>query len=120
NQGSQEKGGKLFTQVSATWTVPTATPHKAGEAEFSSTWVGIGGGCVDANCQVTDATLVQAGTEQDVSSSGKASYSAWWEIIPQPSTTITTITVHAGDKMSATVSDNASQDMWTIVVKDLT
>jgi hypothetical protein len=120
NQGSIEKGGKTFTQISGTWTVPKATQHKAGEAEYSSSWVGIGGGCVDANCTVTDGTLIQAGTEQDVNAAGAASYSAWWEIIPEPSTTITTITVHAGDKMSVTISDPTGTNRWTIVVKDLT
>src|SRR5437868_13189182 len=47
DQGTLEKGGKLFSSVDGTWTVPTASQHKAGEAEFSASWVGIGGGCVD-------------------------------------------------------------------------
>src|SRR5205823_5922282 len=81
NQGMLEKN-KQFHQVAGTWTVPAATPHKAREAEFSSSWVGIGGGCVDANCAITDGTLIQAGTEQDVDANGQASYSAWWELIP--------------------------------------
>src|SRR2546423_759449 len=87
NQGTLEQGGKVFSQISGDWTVPTASRHKA-EAEFSSTWVGIGGGCIDAGCTVGDNTLIQTGTEQDVASNGKASYSAWWEIIPAPSITI--------------------------------
>src|SRR5690348_9531920 len=85
NQGSLEKNNTQFTQISGQWNVPTATAHKAGEHEFSSTWVGIGGGCVDAGCTVGDNTLIQAGTEQDVTKAGVAKYSAWWEIIPQPS-----------------------------------
>ena len=96
NQGSIEQGNKLFNQVSGHWKVPTATQHKANEAEYSSTWVGIGGGCVDAQCQVTDGTLIQAGTEQDVDTSGKASYSAWYELIPAPSIQITKLKVYAG------------------------
>ena len=43
NQGLVEKNGTQFHQVSGDWTVPTATSHKRGEAEYSSTWVGIGG-----------------------------------------------------------------------------
>jgi len=120
NQGSIQQGGETFTQISGTWTVPKATQHKAGEAEYSSSWVGIGGGCVDAGCTLTDGTLIQAGIEQDVAKSGVASYSAWWEIIPEPSTTITTITVHAGDKVQVTISDPTDTDQWTVVVKDLT
>src|SRR5437879_9227487 len=50
NQGTIEQRGKTFRSVSGTWRVPTATAHKAGENEYSSSWVGIGGGCVNANC----------------------------------------------------------------------
>ena len=41
NQGTLEKSGTMFHQVSGDWTVPTATAHKSGEAEYSATWVGI-------------------------------------------------------------------------------
>ena len=51
--------------------MPTASAHKAKEAEYSSTWVGIGGGCLNTACSVTDNTLIQAGTEQDVAANGK-------------------------------------------------
>src|SRR6184192_2986206 len=70
NQGTLEQGGTLFTSVAGAWVVPTATQHTNGQAEYSSSWIGIGGGCVNANCSATDGTLIQAGTEQDVSSSG--------------------------------------------------
>src|SRR5438270_628951 len=91
NQGTLEQGGKLFNSVGGDWTVPTATQHAAGQAEFSSDWIGIGGGCVDAGCTVTDNTLIQTGTEQDVDSSGKASYDAWFEVIPGPELIITNV-----------------------------
>src|SRR5437764_6854117 len=81
NQGTLEQGGTQFHSISGDWTVPTASQHTAGSDEASSDWIGIGGGCVDANCTVGDETLIQTGTEQDVSS-GKPSYSAWWELIP--------------------------------------
>jgi Peptidase A4 family len=82
-----EPAGVTFTAVSGEWTVPAAAQHTRGQAEYSASWVGIGGGCVTGNCAVTDATLIQAGTEQDVSKAGKASYDPWWEIIPEPQTT---------------------------------
>src|SRR5881394_406517 len=85
NQGTLEKGNKLFNSISGDWTVPTATQHTSGQAESSSDWIGIGGGCVDSGCAVTDSTLIQAGSESDIASNGRASYSAWWEIIPGPS-----------------------------------
>src|SRR5437764_1123872 len=84
NQGTVEQGSKLFNQISGDWNVPTATQHTAGQAEYSSSWIGIGGGCIDAGCTATDATLIQTGTEQDVAANGTASYSAWWELMPAP------------------------------------
>src|SRR5216684_3993692 len=59
NQGTLEQGGKQFHSVGGTWVVPKATAHRAGEAEYSASWVGIGGGCVDANCRIGDSTLIQ-------------------------------------------------------------
>src|SRR6476659_5080446 len=54
NQGSQARGGVLFHEVAGDWTVPTPSQHKVGQAEFSSDWIGIGGGCVNATCTVGD------------------------------------------------------------------
>jgi Peptidase A4 family len=123
NQGSIEQGSttspKLFSSISGNWTVPTVTQHSSGQAEYSSDWIGIGGGCVDAGCTTTDSTLIQDGTEQDVDSSGAASYSAWWEVIPGPSMTITSMTIHPGDRMSSTISATAP-GVWTITLKDTT
>jgi len=120
NQGSLEQGDKLFNSISGNWTVPTATQHTSGEAEASSDWIGIGGGCVDSGCTVTDSTLIQTGTEQDVSSTGAPSYSAWYELVPAPSLTISTITVHPGDQMHASISQVASgADVWGITITDL-
>lgn len=120
NQGTLEQGGTLFHSISAQWTVPTAAQHAGGQAESSSDWIGIGGGCIDAGCTLTDSTLIQAGTEQDVSPAGQASYSAWWEVIPGPSLTITSITVHGGDLMSASIAETIpDSDVWTISIGDL-
>ena len=114
-----EKGGVQFHSVDGTWTVPTATQRKAGEAEFSATWVGIGGGCVDANCTVTDATLIQAGTSQDTDASGAAHYSAWWELIPTPSTPISNFPVHAGDVIHVGIAET-TPGLWSIKVQNQT
>ena len=84
NQGALTKGG-LFSAITGTWTVPTATQHKSGEAESSASWIGIGGGCLESTCTATDNTLIQTGTEQDVAAGGAASYSTWYELIPAPS-----------------------------------
>src|SRR4051794_40709443 len=120
NQGTLEKGNKLFNSISGDWTVPTATQHRKGQAESSSDWIGIGGGCVDSGCAVTDNTLIQTGTEQDVNTNGKASYSAWWEVIPAPSISVS-LPVHPGDRMHADISEVVpNSNVWTITLKNVT
>jgi hypothetical protein len=121
NQGALEQGGKLFNSIAGDWTVPAATQHTAGQAEYSSNWIGIGGGCIDAGCTATDNTLIQTGTEQDVSATGAASYSVWYEVIPAPSLTITSMTVAAGDHMHASIAETVpNSNVWNITIKDVT
>lgn len=117
NQGTLEDGNEQYTSIAGTWVVPKASQHTRGEDEYSSTWVGIGGGCVDASCQVTDETLIQAGTEQDVSASGQASYYAWWEIIPEPETQISLL-VHPGNTITVSITQT-SPGMWQIVIRNV-
>jgi len=120
NEGALEQGGRLFTSITGDWTVPAARQHTSGQAEYSSDWIGIGGGCVDAGCTVTDATLIQTGTEQDVASDGSTSYSAWWEVIPGPSLTISNMTVSPGDRMHASIAEVVpDSNLWTITLQDL-
>src|SRR3954447_9599387 len=73
NLGTLERGETLFNAITGDWTVPAATQHTRGQDEYSSDWIGIGGGCVDAACTAGDSTLIQTGTEQDVDTSGNAS-----------------------------------------------
>jgi len=121
NQGTLEQGGKLFNAITGDWTVPTATQHTAGQAESSSDWIGIGGGCIDAGCTATDSTLIQTGTEQDVAAGGGASYSAWYEIVPAPSLTISNFTVAPGDHMHASLSEVVNDaNVWKITIQDVT
>src|SRR5205823_6111774 len=120
NAGTLERGA-LFNSVSADWTVPTATQHAASQAESSATWIGIGGGCLDAGCGLNDATLIQTGTEQDVDSSGHATYSAWWELVPVPAVTIDKLGVSPGDHIHASVAEGPpNSGLWTITLKDVT
>jgi hypothetical protein len=120
DQGTLEQHGKLFHSITGDWTVPTATQHTAGQAEASSDWIGIGGGCIDAGCSLTDPTLIQTGTEQDVSSNGTPSYSAWFELIPLPSLTITAMKVGPGDLMAASITEVIpGAELWRITIKDL-
>ncbi len=120
NQGSQERGMK-FHSIGGDWTVPRARQHTKGRSESSSTWIGIGGGCTNARCTRGDETLIQTGTEQDVSGSGTPSYSAWWEIIPAPSMTITRMKVRPGDHMRATITEAPKRsEIWHITLQNLT
>src|SRR5947208_6826190 len=89
NQGSLELGGKQFNAITGDWIVPTPTQHSAGQDEYSSDWIGIGGGCVDANCIVVDGALIQSGTEQAVDATGNAWYGVWGEVIAGPYIAIT-------------------------------
>lgn len=121
NQGALEQGGKLFNSITGDWTVPTPSLHTANQAEASSDWIGIGGGCMDASCTTSDPTLIQTGTEQDVAANGTKSISAWYELVPAPSIQITNMTVSPGDQMHASVAEAvADSDLWTITIKDVT
>ena len=121
NQGSQALGGVMFHQVAGDWTVPTPSFHRAGEAEYSSDWIGIGGGCVNAACTIGDNTLIQTGTEQDIAANGKRTYTAWYELIPAPETLIPSLIVHPGDRMHAEISEQISgSNVWTIILTNVT
>jgi hypothetical protein len=106
-----------FRSISGQWVVPTATQRVKGQAEYSASWTGIGGGCLDRSCDATDATLIQAGTEQDVSKNGTAHYSTWWEVIPAPSFS-TPVTVRPGNVVSVSLTESAP-DVWTISIRNL-
>jgi hypothetical protein len=118
NQGALEPGESLFHEITGNWAVPRASQHTKNEAEYSSDWIGIGGGCENSSCSVTDSTLIQTGTEQDVSKSGKPSYSAWWEVIPSPSVRIS-MKVRPGDHMHAALRQ-VTPMVWKITISDLT
>jgi len=117
-QGALEKN-KTFHSIAATWIVPTATPHRPGEAEYSSSWIGIGGGCVDAACSIGDDTLIQAGIGHDIDATGAADYYAWWETIPAPLVR-TDLMVRPGDRVAVTISEGRVPEIWTIVIANRT
>jgi hypothetical protein len=108
----------LYTSISGTWVVPTAKQETKQQAEDGATWIGIGGGCYNTSCSGSDETLIQAGTEEDVSKAGKASYSAWYELIPETSTN-ETIKVHPGDVIDCSITETSTGE-WTITLTDKT
>ena len=90
------RAGVTFRQVSGTWTQPSAT-CVAGQPAYSAAWVGLGG------YQPTSRALEQIGTELDCNAAGKVRSSAWYELVPAASTTIS-LPVSPGDVMRATVT----------------
>jgi hypothetical protein len=117
-QGLLEKG-TTFHSIGAEWIVPKAKQRNPGEAESSASWIGIGGGCVDAGCTIGDDTLIQAGIEQDVAVSGATDYFAWWEIIPLPQIRID-LRVAPGDHVRVTIVESAvTPEVWTITIANL-
>jgi len=90
-----------FRQVSATWTQPDAT-CVPGQPSYSAMWVGLGG------YRPTSDALEQTGTEVDCNAAGKVVSSAWYELVPAPSKTIS-LTVSPGDVMHATVTVTGHQ-----------
>lgn len=108
NWSGYAKTGSGFTSAQGTWTVPSVSATSS--ATYSSAWVGIDG---DGN-----SNLIQTGTESDYVN-GRAQYSAWWEILPAYSVTITSVPVKAGDSITASVA-KSSGSSWVITLKDNT
>ncbi len=105
--------GVSFTSIEASWQVPTVTPPSSASVDtYSSTWVGIGGD--------VDPSLIQAGTEQDVTGGGGSEYYAWYELLPNSSIAIDQPVV-PGDEMTVLIDETTpSQQLWTITVTDAT
>jgi Peptidase A4 family len=95
------------TMVSGTWTVPTVTGKTNA---YSSVWVGIDG--------YSSSSVEQLGTEQDTTKSGAARYYAWWEMYPNPSIQISSLTISPGDTISASVT--YSSGAFTLQITDKT
>lgn len=96
-----------FTSVSASWTQPAVTCTS--KTTYSSYWVGLDG--------YSNSALEQTGTEADCIN-GRARYGAWWEVLPAAESPYS-VTVRAGDAMSASVKDNGN-GTFTMTLTDST
>jgi Peptidase A4 family len=92
--------------VSGSWTVPSAT---GANGSYSSFWVGIDG--------YSSNSVEQIGTDSDIQG-GRAVYYAWYEMYPNPSYKIS-LTIHAGDKITASVTYSAPST-YTLSLTDTT
>jgi len=89
-----------FTDVTGTWVQPTAT-CTPGQSTSAAIWVGLGGYTVGSN------SLEQTGTSADCSNTGKATYYAWYELVPATSVTLK-LKIGAGDTITSTVLVNGT------------
>jgi hypothetical protein len=103
--------GVTFKRVSGTWTVPAVDCSNVSRASYSANWVGLGG------YTSTSQALEQLGTESDCTASGKATYTAWFEIVPAAATTAK-LTIKAGDVVAASATVNGH--LVTLTIKNTT
>src|SRR4029079_19385913 len=89
-----------YTDVTGAWVQPGVT-CAAGES-YSAFWVGLGGFTNDSQA------LEQSGTESNCTASGRAVYTAWYEILPAPSTPIN-MRVRPGDRITTAVLVKGTQ-----------
>lgn len=108
---SQSSNTKLeVTTIEASWTVPQVNASAADG--YSSAWIGLGG--------QTDKTLIQVGTEQDLLG-GQETYTAWYEILPNFSVTIPSLTLSPGDSIAASITlIESGSNTWNIQLSDIT
>jgi hypothetical protein len=101
--------------ITSSWIVPTVTVSQRNT--YSAVWIGIGGQLHD---NILDNTLIQTGTEQD-STYNNSTYSAWYELLPNDSVTITEIDISPGDKITASINlTDSTANIWSIEMVDLT
>jgi hypothetical protein len=99
-----------FTSVTGTWRQPRAT-CTAGSPGFSSVWVGLGGFSPGSQA------LEQVGTEVDCTGAGRATSSAWYELLPAPPVDLA-LKILPGDLISASV--NVSGNDVLVQIKNRT
>ena len=92
NWSGYSAAGGLYTSVTATWTQPAvvATPAET----YAAFWVGLDGD--------RSKTVEQIGT-MGYTYSGTAYYTAWYEMYPDAMYQITSVPIHPGDVVTATV-----------------
>lgn len=108
NWAGYDVTGGTYTTVSASWTQP-AVNCSITPTGWSSFWVGLDGD--------TSNTVEQTGTEADCSS-GRAVYSAWYEMYPKFPKTYPN-PVAPGDHFSATVTSDG-RGSFTLTLSDTT
>jgi Peptidase A4 family len=97
------------SMVEGSWIEPAVNGSCPSANEYAAFWVGIDG--------YSSSTVEQTGTDTDCSG-GAPQYYAWYEFYPAGSVTISSLTLHAGDVISAKVSYASGK--FTIKITDVT
>jgi hypothetical protein len=106
NWGGYAATGSNVTSAKASWIVP-AVKCTSPSTGYSSFWVGIDG--------YNSKTVEQTGTQANCTK-GKASYSAWYGLYPNPPVTISGFTVAPGDRITASVTYSGGK--FTVNISD--
>jgi hypothetical protein len=121
--------GQKYVRTQMRWVVPSVgygpSTDSTSSPQYSANWVGIGGFCENSLCFRADKTLIQLGTEQDVTPDGATQYYAWYEILPQIETPLPArYVVRPGDMMAASLRclDRcaAERQIWRLTMIDQT
>lgn len=97
-----------YKTVSASWVQPAVSCSSS--TTYSAFWVGLDG--------YSNSALEQTGTEADCIG-GRATYGAWWEVLPAAESAYSGVTVKAGDSITASVTDNGN-GTFTMKLSDST
>ncbi len=98
-------GSKPFTEVCATWIVPSVSSNIV--MSQSATWVGIGG-------FPFPTTMIQAGTGQFITLTGPK-YFVWYEVLPAPYVFVSD--VFPGDTITVAISKMSDMSyVWRITM----
>jgi hypothetical protein len=88
-----------YTSVTGTWTQPSITCGATDAGASSAFWIGLGG------YYTSSQSLEQIGTSADCSATtGKPTYYAWYELVPQDSVTISAFPISPGDTITTSVN----------------
>ena len=105
--GAASGSSRRFRSVTGSWTEPAAKCARSSGRTYSAFWVGLGG-------SDSSGKLEQAGTEADCTAAGRATYHAWYELVPSAPVRFD-LAVHAGDAMTATTTVDGDTVTNTIV-----
>lgn len=100
-----------FSAVSGQWTEPKVACTANSEPTYSAYWVGLGGGGQQSSA------LEQIGTQADCGASGRATYYAWYELVPSAPVKLS-LAVSAGDSIWARTAVNG--DRVSLFITDQT